>query len=143
MMRDLRAKVAIHDRKRSMRVDIVTARRCLEYFSGLSNTIALNGRLVDLLKGNFGYTRREPLGVIGAIGAWIYPIQGSVWKSTPALACGNSIIFKPAEDTPSTALKLAEIYLEAGLPPGCFNVVLGAAQTGQLHCQHKDIAEAT
>jgi hypothetical protein len=62
-----------------------------------------------LLKGNFGYTRREPLGVIGAIGAWIYPIQGSVWKSTPALACGNSIIFKPAEDTPSTALKLAEM----------------------------------
>jgi betaine-aldehyde dehydrogenase len=67
----------------------------------------------------FGYTRREPLGVVAGIGAWNYPLQIACWKAAPALACGNAMIFKPAELTPFTAVKLEEIFLEAGLPPAC------------------------
>lgn len=59
----------------------------------------------------------------GGIGAWNYPLQMAVWKSAPALACGNTMVFKPSNLTPLTACMLAEIYTEAGLPPGCFNVV--------------------
>ena len=62
----------------------------------------------------FGYTRREPLGVVAGIGAWNYPLQIACWKAAPALACGNAMIFKPAELTPLTAIKLAEIFAEAG-----------------------------
>ena len=89
---------------------------CLEYFAGLAAGIA--GEHLDLGPPAFGYTRREPLGVVAGIGAWNYPLQIACWKSAPALACGNAMIFKPAELTPLTALKLAEIYAEAGLPDG-------------------------
>lgn len=77
-----------------------------------------------MLPGNsFAYTRREPLGVCGGIGAWNYPFQMASWKSAPALACGNTLVFKPSPLTPFTAVMLAEIYTEAGLPNGAFNVV--------------------
>ena len=74
-------------------------------------------------RGSFAYTIREPLGVVGAIGAWNYPFQMVSWKSSPALACGNTVVFKPSPLTPLTAVMLGEIYKEAGLPDGCFNVV--------------------
>src|SRR3546814_5745393 len=88
---------------------------CIEYYAGLA--ASLHGEHLDL-GGDFFYTRREPLGVCAGIGAWNYPIQIACWKSAPALACGNAMIFKPAELTPLSALKLAEIYTEAGLPDG-------------------------
>lgn len=70
--------------------------------------------------------------MVAGIGAWNYPIQIALWKSAPALAAGNAMIFKPSEVTPLTALKLAEIYSEAGLPDGVFNVLPGiGAETGQ------------
>ncbi|WP_163387709.1 aldehyde dehydrogenase family protein, partial [Enterobacter ludwigii] len=75
------------------------------------------------------------------IGAWNYPIQIALWKSAPALAAGNAMIFKPSEMTSLTALKLAEIYTEAGLPQGVFNVVTGDATVGQWLTQHPDIAK--
>ena len=78
---------------------------------------------MSLPDGNWGYTRREPLGVVGAIGAWNYPLQMAVWKSSPALAAGNTVVFKPSPLTPLTAVMLAEVYLEAGIPPGVFNVI--------------------
>lgn len=65
----------------------------------------------------------EPLGVVGAIGAWNYPFQMACWKSGPALACGNTMVFKPAQWTPQTAVMLAEIYSQAGVPDGVFNVI--------------------
>ena len=77
--------------------------------------------------GTWAYTRREPVGVIGAIGAWNYPIQGTAWKAGPALACGNAMVFKPSEETPWTTLLLAEVFQEAGVPDGVFNVVLGVS----------------
>ncbi len=75
------------------------------------------GQHIDL-GANWAYTRREPLGVCVGIGAWNYPIQIACWKSAPALACGNAMVFKPAELTPLTAAVLAEIYTEAGRPAG-------------------------
>ncbi len=85
----------------------------------------LAGEHIDLGPSAFGYTRREPLGIVAGIGAWNYPLQIACWKSAPALACGNAMIFKPAELTPLSAVKLAEIFTEAGLPDGVFNVVQG------------------
>ena len=105
-------------------VDIVTGADVLEYYAGL--VPAIEGQQIPLRESSFVYTRREPLGVVAGIGAWNYPIQIALWKSAPALAAGNAMIFKPSEVTPLTALKLAEIYTEAGLPDGVFNVLNGS-----------------
>jgi betaine-aldehyde dehydrogenase len=118
-------------------VDVISGAECFEYFSGLAGAIA--GEHVDLGPSAFGYTRREPLGVVAGIGAWNYPLQIACWKSAPALACGNAMIFKPAELTPLTALKLAEIMTEAGVPDGVFNVLQGMADTGRLLSRHPAI----
>jgi len=77
------------------------------------------------------------------IGAWNYPLQIACWKSAPALACGNAMIFKPAELTPRSAAVLAEIYTEAGVPAGVFNVVQGDARTGQLLVRHPAVAKVS
>ncbi len=121
-------------------VDVISGADCIEYYAGLAAT--LKGEHIDLGSA-FAYTRREPLGVCAGIGAWNYPIQIACWKSAPALACGNSMIFKPAELTPLSALKLAEIYSEAGLPDGVFNVVQGFGTTGQMLTRHPGIAKVS
>lgn len=119
-------------------VDIVTGADVLEYYAGLAP--AIEGEQYPLRDTSFFYTRREPLGVTAGIGAWNYPIQIALWKSAPALAAGNAMIFKPSEVTPLTALKLAEIYTQAGLPNGVFNVVQGAGrQVGQWLTEHPRI----
>jgi betaine-aldehyde dehydrogenase len=118
-------------------VDVLSGAECLEYYAGLAAGLA--GEHLDLGPAAFGYTRREPLGVVAGIGAWNYPLQIACWKSAPALACGNAMIFKPAELTPLTALELAGIYREAGLPEGVFQVVQGRASTGQLLTRHPNI----
>ena len=99
----------------------------LEYFGGLAATIT--GQTIPL-GGDFVYTIREPLGVCAGIGAWNYPSQIACWKAAPALVMGNAMVFKPSEETPLGALKLAEILLEAGLPAGVFNVVQGRGAVG-------------
>lgn len=122
----------------TINVDIVTGADVLEYYAGLAPS--LEGQQIPLRDTSFVYTRREPLGVIAGIGAWNYPIQIALWKSAPALAAGNAMIFKPSEVTPLTALKLAEIYTEAGLPNGVFNVLPGIGSvTGQLLTEHSGI----
>ncbi len=118
-------------------VDVISGAECFEYFAGLAGSLA--GEQIDLGPSAFGYTRREPLGVVAGIGAWNYPLQIACWKSAPALACGNAMIFKPAELTPLTALKLAEIMTQAGVPDGVFNVVQGGAETGRLLSRHPAI----
>ena len=118
-------------------VDVLSGAECLEYYAGLAAGIA--GEHLDLGSQAFGYTRREPLGVVAGIGAWNYPLQIACWKSAPALACGNAMIFKPAELTPLTAMKLQEVFAAAGLPEGVFQVVQGQAQTGRLLTRHRDI----
>jgi len=118
-------------------VDVISGAECLEYFGGLAAGLA--GEHLDLGPAAFGYTRREPLGVVAGIGAWNYPLQIACWKSAPALACGNAMIFKPAELTPLTAVRLSEVYREAGLPEGVFQVVQGYAATGRALTRHPGI----
>jgi len=115
----------------------VTGADVIEYYAGLAT--AIEGQQIPLRPSSFVYTRREPLGVCAGIGAWNYPIQIACWKSAPALAAGNAMIFKPSEVTPLTALKLAEIYTEAGVPPGVFNVVQGDGRVGAMLAAHPDI----
>ncbi|MCL7941008.1 betaine-aldehyde dehydrogenase [Halomonas sp. ATCH28] len=118
-------------------VDIVTGADVLEYYAGLAP--AIEGSQIPLREDSFVYTRREPLGVIGAIGAWNYPIQIACWKSAPALAAGNAVVFKPSEVTPLTTMRLAEIFTEAGLPDGVFNVIHGDGSVGALMTGHPGI----
>ena len=108
-------------------VDATSGADALEYFGGLA--ASLTGEHIQLGE-NWVYTRREPLGLCVGIGAWNYPTQIACWKAAPALACGNSIIFKPSETTPLCALKVAEILTEAGLPAGCMNVLQGLGDVG-------------
>jgi betaine-aldehyde dehydrogenase len=122
-------------------VDVISGAECLEYFASLAQS--LSGEHLDLGPQAFGYTRREPLGVVAGIGAWNYPLQIACWKAAPALACGNAMIFKPAELTPLSAVKLEEIFLEAGLPTGVFQVVQGFAETGRLLTRHADIRKVS
>lgn len=122
-------------------VDIVTGADVLEYYAGLA--VAVEGESIPLRDSALVYTRREPLGVCAGIGAWNYPIQIAMWKSAPALATGNAMIFKPSEVTPLSALALAKIFTEAGLPDGVFNVVQGAAAVGQGLSQHPKIAKVS
>ncbi len=122
-------------------VDIVTGADVVEYYAGLAPMI--EGRQIPLRDTSFVYTRQEPLGVVAGIGAWNYPIQIAMWKAGPALAAGNAMIFKPSEVTPLTALKLAEIFTEAGLPDGVFNVVQGNYEVGEALTQHPDIAKVS
>ena len=122
-------------------VDVVSGAECFEYYAGLAAQLA--GEHLQLGQAAFGYTRREPLGVVAGIGAWNYPLQIACWKSAPALACGNAMIFKPAELTPLTALRLREILAEAGLPEGVFQVVQGFADTGRLLSAHPQIRKVS
>jgi betaine-aldehyde dehydrogenase len=122
-------------------VDVASGADCFEYFAGIAQS--LSGEHIDLGPQAFGYTRREPLGVVAGIGAWNYPLQIACWKAAPALACGNAMIFKPAELTPFTAVKLQEILSEAGAPPGIFQVVQGFAETGRLLTAHRDIRKVS
>ncbi|MDE0765246.1 MAG: betaine-aldehyde dehydrogenase [Amylibacter sp.] len=108
-------------------VDATSGADALEYFGGLAG--AVTGEHIPLGE-DWVYTKRIPLGVCIGIGAWNYPTQIACWKSAPALACGNSMIFKPSEMTPLCALKVAEILIEAGAPPGIFNVVQGYSDVG-------------
>lgn len=108
-------------------VDATSGADALEYFGGLAGS--LTGEHIQLGE-DWVYTRREALGVCVGIGAWNYPTQIACWKAAPALACGNTMVFKPSETTPICALKVAEILGEAGAPPGVFNVVQGYGDVG-------------
>ncbi|WP_173931216.1 betaine-aldehyde dehydrogenase [Chelativorans sp. Marseille-P2723] len=120
--------------------DAASAADALEFFG--CAIAAYNGEHIEL-GGPFGYTRREPLGVCVGIGAWNYPIQIAAWKAAPALAAGNAMIFKPSENTPLSALTLAEILTEAGLPDGLFNVIQGDGETGTALISHPGIAKVS
>lgn len=122
-------------------VDIATGADVIEYFANLAPS--LQGEQQPLNEHQFFYTRREPLGICAGIGAWNYPIQIAMWKSAPALAAGNVMIFKPSEETPLSALKLAEIFSDAGVPDGVFNVVQGDYRVGQMLTAHPDIAKVS
>jgi phenylacetaldehyde dehydrogenase len=93
--------------------------------------------------GVFTYTLREPLGVVGAITPWNFPLTIASWKLAPALACGNAVVHKPAEEAPLTAIRLAELALEAGVPGGLWSVVTGDGSTGAALVAHPDVDKIT
>ncbi|MGB0894170.1 MAG: betaine-aldehyde dehydrogenase [Parashewanella sp.] len=121
-------------------VDVVTGADSIEFFAGLA--AGLEGAQQQVGE-DFYYTRREPLGICAGIGAWNYPLQIACWKSAPALATGNAMLFKPSEETPLGALKLAEIFTEAGVPDGVFNVIQGDGKVGAFLTTHPDIAKVS
>ncbi|MBA3641436.1 MAG: betaine-aldehyde dehydrogenase [Acidobacteria bacterium] len=122
----------------SRHVEIPAAAECFEYYGGWSDKVM--GETIPV-KGNYlNYTLREPLGVCAAIVPWNFPLLIAVWKIAPALATGNTIIIKPASQTPLTALALGEIAIEVGLPPGVLNVLTGpGAKLGQAIVEHPGI----
>mgnify|MGYP000100182486 CR=1 FL=1 len=122
-------------------MDIISGADVIDFFAGVAQT--LHGHHVDLPPQAFAMLRREPIGVCAGIGAWNYPMQIAMLKSAPALACGNTMVFKPSKQTPLSTLKLAKIYSEAGLPDGVFNVLQGPRDTGSALINHKDVAKIT
>jgi len=122
-------------------VDVISGAECIEYFAALAQSAS--GEHIDLGPAAFGYTRREPIGIVAGIGAWNYPLQIACWKSAPALAFGNAMVFKPASLTPLTAVELEKIYREAGVPPGVFQVVHGHSGTGRLLSRHPEIRKVS
>lgn len=120
--------------------DVDSAADCFEYFAAVAQTMQSEHIQVE---GGFAYTTRDPLGVVFAIGAWNYPFQIASWKSAPALACGNSVVFKPAGLTPVTAVELAKIMTEAGVPDGVFNVIHADRNIASSLCAHTDVAKVS
>jgi acyl-CoA reductase-like NAD-dependent aldehyde dehydrogenase len=120
------------------RIDVQLAADTLRYFGGLADKI--HGETIPVDGAYLNYTRREPLGVVGAIIPWNFPITQAVWKVAPAIACGNAIVLKPSENTPFTALRLAQMALEAGVPAGLFNCVPGFGEdAGRALVRHPGV----
>jgi len=118
-------------------VDMPMVIDVLRYYAGLATKI--HGETVNTFETAFTYTLREPIGVVGLIVPWNFPLLLASWKLGPALACGNTLVLKPAEQTPLTTLKLGELVLEAGFPAGVVNIVTGGPETGKAIVAHPGI----
>lgn len=123
-----------------MTIDVPSAAQTFAYFAELSDKI--DGSVTSTARDAFHYILREPLGVVGCIVPWNYPLLMASWKVAPALAAGNSVVLKPAEQSPLSALLLAELFIEAGGPPGVLNVVNGLGEAaGAPLALHPDVAK--
>ena len=109
------------------RIDVPSVAQTLRYYAGMADKV--QGDTVPVPGPFLNYTLREPVGVVGAIIPWNFPLSMAAWKVAPALACGNTVVLKPAEETPLTALRFGELAAEAGFPPGVLNVVPGFGET--------------
>jgi acyl-CoA reductase-like NAD-dependent aldehyde dehydrogenase len=122
----------------SRHIEIPAAAECFEYYAGWSDKVM--GETIPVKGNHLTYTLREPVGVVAAIVPWNFPLLLAAWKVAPALACGNTVILKPASQTPLTALALGEIAVEVGLPPGVLNVITGpGSRVGQAIVEHPGI----
>jgi aldehyde dehydrogenase (NAD+) len=110
---------------------------CLRYYAGWADKI--HGQTIPVRGNFFTYTRREPTGVVGQIIPWNFPLLMVAWKWGPALATGCTIVMKPAEQTPLSCLRIAELAQEAGFPPGVINIVTGFGETGSAIVKHPDV----
>ena len=115
-------------------IDMPMVADVFRYYAGWATKI--HGETVNTFNNAFTYTLREPVGVVGAIVAWNFPLLLASWKLGPALACGNTVVLKPAEQTPLSALRFGELALEAGLPAGVLNIVTGGPHTGAALVRH-------
>jgi aldehyde dehydrogenase (NAD+) len=118
-------------------VDLPMVVDVFRYYAGWATKIT--GDTISINSGAFTYTLREPVGVVGAIVAWNFPLLLASWKLGPALAAGCTVVLKPAEQTPLTALRFAELAQEAGVPPGVLNVVTGGPETGKVLVNHPGV----
>ena len=124
------------------RQDLPAVLDTLTYYAGWADKI--NGQVIPARPDALTYTVREPMGVVGAIIPWNFPLMIGMWKIAPALACGCTVVLKPAELTPLTALKIGELALAAGFPPGVLNVVPGFGKTaGAALVDHPDVDKIT
>jgi len=122
----------------SRQIDVPMVAGCFQYFAGWATK--LTGDTVPVNPAWFNYTLREPLGVVGAIIPWNFPMIMVGWKCAPALAAGNTVVLKPAAETPLTAIRIGQLALEAGIPPGVFNVVPGPGSVaGMAMVRHPGI----
>jgi aldehyde dehydrogenase (NAD+) len=122
----------------SRHVEIPAAAECFQYYAGWADKV--HGETVPVKGNHFVYTLREPVGVVAAIVPWNFPLLLAAWKVAPALACGNTVILKPASQTPLTAIALGEMASEVGFPPGVLNVLTGpGSATGQAIVEHPGI----
>jgi len=119
-------------------IDVRLAAATYKYYGGWADKI--HGETIPVDGPFLNYTLREPLGVVGAIVPWNFPISLAAWKVAPALACGNTVVLKPAELTPFTAIRMAELAIEAGLPPGAFNCIPGPGSVaGSALVKHPEV----
>lgn len=129
-----------HPIKDSRALDVPRTAGCYRYFGGMADKF--QGETIPVEAGFLNYTLREPVGVVGQVVPWNFPLMFTSWKMAPALAAGNTIVMKPAEVTPLTSLKIAELMAEAGLPPGVVNMLPGlGAVAGQYIAEHPGIAK--
>ncbi|KAH8800592.1 aldehyde dehydrogenase domain-containing protein [Flagelloscypha sp. PMI_526] len=118
--------------------DVPFAIQTLRYYAGWADK--LQGKVIETNEAKLGYTRHEPIGVVGQIIPWNFPLLMLIWKWAPALATGNTVVIKPSELTPLTALKMCHLVKEAGFPPGVVNVVTGYGNTvGNAISSHMEI----
>ncbi|OXC79764.1 aldehyde dehydrogenase [Caballeronia sordidicola] len=118
-------------------VDIPSAANCISWFAEAIDKVS--GEVAPASKHLLGLVTREPVGVVAAVVPWNFPALIAMWKCAPALACGNSVVLKPSEKSPLSALMFARLAVEAGLPPGALNVVTGFGDTGQALASHMDV----
>jgi aldehyde dehydrogenase (NAD+) len=124
------------------RQDLPAVLDTLAYYAGWADKI--NGQVIPARPDALTYTVREPVGVVAAIVPWNFPLMIAMWKIAPALACGCTVVLKPAELTPLSALRIGELALQAGFPPGVLNVVPGFGKTaGQALVDHPDVDKVT
>ncbi len=122
----------------ALNVDVAAAVRCLAWTGEAIDKVY--GEVAATGSDELGLVTREPLGVVGAIVPWNFPLLMAAWKFSPALAMGNSLVLKPSEKSPLTALRIAELAIEAGIPPGVFNVVPGfGKEAGEPLALHMDV----
>jgi betaine-aldehyde dehydrogenase len=129
-----------HPLRDSKALDVPRTAACFRYFGGMADKF--EGDVVPVEAGFLNYLLREPVGVVGQVVPWNFPLMFTSWKMGPALAAGNCIVLKPAEITPLTSLRIAELMSEAGMPDGVVNVVPGLGSVaGQAIAEHERIAK--
>jgi betaine-aldehyde dehydrogenase len=129
-----------HPLRDSRSLDVPRTAACFRYFGGMADKF--QGETIPVEEGFLNYTLREPVGVVGQVVPWNFPLMFTSWKMAPALAAGNTIVMKPAEITPLTSLRIAELMAEAGLPDGVVNMVPGLGRVaGQAIAEHMGISK--
>jgi aldehyde dehydrogenase (NAD+) len=137
---ELESRDTGHPLRDSTRLDVPRTAATFRYFGGIADKV--QGSVVPVERGYLNYVEREPLGVVGQIVPWNFPLMFCSWKLGPALAAGNTVVLKPSELTPLSSLHLAELLIEAGFPPGTVNIVPGyGATAGQHLAEHPVVAK--